>query len=331
MRDNEFEAAFELISMLADGKVHSGRELGVALGVSRAAVWKRIGKLAGLGVEVIKVRSRGYKLPKPVEFLDAGFLQHNLSTMMPGKVLSVEVVNQIDSTNLELLRRERSKDESAVTCLLAEQQTSGRGRRGKAWYSPLGENVYLSILWQTELSLTKLNGLSLALGVAIATMLSDVFGINAKLKWPNDVLVKNKKIAGILVDVDGAIEGPLRVVVGVGLNVSTEHETTEPNGHDWTGVIAQSDRNCSRTDVALNVISRLLLALQEFERLGFRAFRQRWIALDAYTGMMVQITSNEHSLAGTDLGVDENGALVIDVDGVAQAISSGEVSLRVRP
>ena len=330
MRDNDFEASFELISMLADGKIHSGRELAVALGVSRAAVWKRIGKLAGLGVDVVKVRSLGYKLPKPIEFLDVALLQKNLSTVIPGKAVSVEVVKQVDSTNLALLRRERSTEESAVTCLLAEQQTSGRGRRGKTWHSPLGENVYLSILWQTQLSLNKLNGLSLALGVVIATMLSEVFGINAQLKWPNDVLVKNKKIAGILVEVDGALEGPLRVVVGLGLNVTTEHETTEPNGHNWTSVRAQSERNASRTDVALNVMSGLLLALHEFERLGFRAFRQRWIALDAYAGMPVQITSHEHSHTGLNRGVDENGALVLDVDGVLHTISSGEVSLRLR-
>lgn len=330
MRDNDIEASFDLISMLADGEIHSGRELALALGVSRAAVWKRIGKLAGLGVAVVKVRSLGYKLPKPIEFLDEDYLQKNLLTAMPGRAVTVEVVKQVDSTNLALLRRERSAEGSAVTCLLAEQQTNGRGRRGKTWHSPLGENVYLSILWQTELSLARLNGLSLALGVAIATMLSEVFGINAQLKWPNDVLVKNKKIAGILVEVDGAVEGPIRVVVGLGLNVSTEHETTEPNGHDWTSVRAQSERHVSRTEVALNVMSRLLLALHEFESLGFRAFRQRWIALDAYAGMPVQITSHEHSLIGLDRGVDDNGALVLDVDGVVQTISSGEVSLRVR-
>ena len=330
MRDKDLEASFELISMLADGGIHSGTELAVALGVSRAAVWKRIGKLGALGVDVIKVRSLGYKLPRPIEFLDVAFLQKHLSTLMPDKTVSVEVAKQVDSTNLALLRRTRSTDDLVVTCLLAEQQTSGRGRRGKAWYSPLGENVYLSILWQTELSVAKLNGLSLALGVVIATMLSDVFGINAQLKWPNDVLVKDKKIAGILVEVDGVIEGPLRVVVGLGLNVSTERETTEPNGHDWTSVQAHSERNASRTHVALNVMSSLLTALSEFERNGFRTFRQRWMALDAYAGMPVQVTFHEHSVAGMALGVDEDGALMIVVDGVVQTISSGEVSLRVR-
>lgn len=324
-------SSFELLAMLADGQVHSGSDLAARLGISRTAVWKRIAKLPELGIDVTKVPSRGYKLAGPIEFLDSETLCQTIHRSLPNEPLSLEVHQQVESTNKVLLDRVGSLKGAELVVVLAEHQTGGRGRRGRQWCSPCARNIYMSVLWSTDQGLQALDGLSLAIGVSVAKMLRNDFDIPATLKWPNDIHVNGKKIAGILIEIDGDIEGPLSVVVGVGLNVQMSAEETATIEQPWTHMAAHLSSAASRNDVAARMIVRLAEGLSQFRHQGFGAFRDQWAEMDAYLGRNVVVTGHGGPHVGIEKGVDDKGALLLEVDGEVMRMLSGDVSLRVLP
>ena len=201
------------MQLLSDGKYHSGEVVGEAMGVSRAAVWKKLKGLESLGVKINSVKGRGYCLAQPVSLFEASKLvdlanAHNLPSVICHSV--------IDSTNTQLLNHIQQGGVSHGQIVVSEQQTSGRGRRGKAWVSPYAANLYFSLAWDFEQGAAKLDGLSLVVGLALQESIEVFSGISAKVKWPNDLLVENKKIAGILLEITGDPTGLCHVVIGVG-------------------------------------------------------------------------------------------------------------------
>ena len=191
-------AMLKLLTLLKDGRFHSGEALGAALGVSRSAVWKQLQSLESeLGLAVYKVRGRGYRLAAPLLLLDAG----EISRRSAQAYWPVQVYDEIDSTNAEALRLV-AEGRPAPFLVLAERQSAGRGRRGRAWSSPFAQNLYYSLVLRVDGGMRQLEGLSLVVGLAVRRALQEM-GVRAGLKWPNDVLVENRKIAGILLELVG--------------------------------------------------------------------------------------------------------------------------------
>ena len=319
-----------LLPLLANGEFHSGPALAEALGVSRTAVWKQLNKLEVLGLEIESVKGRGYRIPGGVDLVREEKVRLGLSAEALGLLAELDVQEVIDSTNMEALRRVEHGAGSGLVCT-AEQQTAGRGRRGRQWVSPFGRNLYFSIVWEFTQGAAALDGLSLAVGVAVAEALKgcDIPGV--QLKWPNDLLYQGKKLGGVLLEMVGDATGNCQVIIGVGLNVNMPVDAATEIDQVWTDLttLAGDSASCGRNEILSSVLNELLPLLANFENTGFAPWRQRWQALDAHAGKAVVLSTAAQQIAGIALGVDDRGALRLETSLGVQSIFGGEISLRV--
>jgi BirA family biotin operon repressor/biotin-[acetyl-CoA-carboxylase] ligase len=321
------ELQSKILQVLKDGEFHSGESLGERLGVSRTAVWKQLQKLEAIGLQLESVKGTGYRVPAGFELLDEQHIRDQVS--IPLQLAQLEIFQSIDSTN-KYLRERADKADYVRSVVLAESQLSGRGRRGKTWVSPFAANIYLSTLWDFEGGAEALGGLSLAVGVAVRRALLQVGLENVQLKWPNDIYVGQKKLGGILLEMLGDPAGHCSVVVGVGINVSMPIEAGEEIDQDWTDINSQLNMPVSRNALAAALISHLLVLLDSFQATGFGPYRDEWQSADAFKGQQATVTTVRDSTSGTVIGVDNGGALEMQLaSGKVQRFIGGELSLRL--
>ncbi len=321
---------YRLLRLLANGRFHSGEELGAALGVGRSAVWKLIGSLRELDLDVYAVSGKGYRLEEPLALLDRERILGHLPEGARSLVTGLDIHPSIDSTNRSLMQRAGLGLPSGFACL-AEHQSRGRGRRGRAWISPFGANIYLSLLWRYDMPPSSLASLSLAAAVAVARGLyaGGVEGIG--LKWPNDVLWGRRKLAGILLEMAGEPSGPCHVVVGVGLNVNMPPASGDSIDQPWIDLRSIIGRYVDRNPATAQVLGNLARALAVFAANGLDAFRGDWERLDVLQGRSISIDTGSGTVHGTAQGLDDGGALLVSVDGETRHFHSGEVSVRMTP
>jgi BirA family biotin operon repressor/biotin-[acetyl-CoA-carboxylase] ligase len=315
-----------LIQLLADGAVHSGTSLGQALGISRAGVWKRVSRLADLGLTVNRVRTQGYQLSEPIELLDPSRISMALSDGHDDR--RVVVLESVDSTNQQALSLARSCRCPNGTAILAEHQTLGRGRRGRSWVSPYGRNLYCSVVWQFDEGVSALSGLSLVAGIAVARVLRQDFGAPVMLKWPNDIVIDGAKLGGILVDVDGDLAGPVTAIIGIGLNVNMSADQGAVIAQAWTDLDSTLGERVSRNLLAARVIAACRVMIAEFARSSFSVYRQEWNSLNAMRGMPVVVETAGEPFAAVAGDVDGDGALLVTAADGLRRIIGGEVSVR---
>ena len=316
----------ELLRLLADGRFHSGDELGSRLGIGRSAVWKQIKKLEEQGLVVHSVKGKGYRLSSPLELLSEetilGAVDPEASEFLSG----LEVYGVIDSTSEVAMVKAREGVESGYVCL-SEQQTKGRGRRGRVWVSPFAKNLYLSCVWNFTQGAAALEGLSLATGVAVARALRKS-GITVSLKWPNDIWVNKQKLGGVLLEMTGDPAGDCQVVLGIGLNVHMEPSDAKSIDQAWVSASAVNP-DVSRNKLAADVIGETLIMLNSFQVNGFSPFWKEWESLDVFKGCSVQLeTGDDQPVFGIEKGVDHTGALRLETDNGLKLVKGGEVSLR---
>ncbi len=317
----------ELIALLRDGQFHSGEDLATALNVSRTAVWKQLQKLDELGLAVESVKGTGYRIPGGLELLDEGRVRGGLDAQARGLMGELAIHWQIDSTNAEALRRVADGAASGLVCT-AEQQTAGRGRRGRQWVSPFARNIYLSLVWEFNGGAAALEGLSLATGVAVAQSLQDVGVAGVQLKWPNDILFAGEKLGGILLEMSGDAAGTCQVVVGIGLNVAMPAAQATTIDQPWTDLESVAARATGRNELLSALLNRLLPMLNTFGQSGFAAWRDQWLALDANADANVVMQLGDRQVAGIARGVDERGAMRLETTTGIQLLHGGEISLR---
>ncbi|MGE8069669.1 bifunctional biotin--[acetyl-CoA-carboxylase] ligase/biotin operon repressor BirA [Pseudomonas sp. NPDC089569] len=313
-----------LLELLKDGRFHSGQALGAALGISRSAVWKQLQQLeAELGLSIHKVRGRGYQLAAPLTLLDPV----EISRLAPSCGWPVQVFDSIDSTNAEALRAIEQNRPSPFL-VLSERQTAGRGRRGRKWASPFAENIYFSLVLRVEGGMRQLEGLSLVVGLAVLRTLRQLGVSRVGLKWPNDVLVDQKKIAGILLELVGDPADVCHVVLGVGINVNMQ--MTDEVDQQWTSMRLEAGRVFDRNQL----VAELGIALQDYlarhQADGFSALRAEWEQNHLWQGRDVSLIAGVNQIDGEVLGIDNQGALRLRVAGVEKVFSGGELSLRLR-
>ena len=313
-----------LLKLLKDGRFHSGQALGAALGVSRSAVWKQLQHLeAELGLSIHKVRGRGYQLAAPLTLLDP----HEIGRLAPSCNWPALVIDSIDSTNAEALRA-IDRGQAAPFIVVAERQTAGRGRRGRKWVSPFAENIYYSLVLRIEGGMRQLEGLSLVVGLAVMHTLRDLGISAAGLKWPNDVLVGQKKIAGILLELVGDPADVCHVVLGVGINVNMQ--LTDEVDQQWTSMRLESGKMFDRNKLVAELGLTLQRYLARHQASGFSAIQSEWEQNHLWQGRAVSLVAGVNQIAGEVLGIDSQGALRLKVDGVEKVFSGGELSLRLR-
>jgi BirA family biotin operon repressor/biotin-[acetyl-CoA-carboxylase] ligase len=320
--------AFALLRRLADGRFHSGEAMAQALGRSRATLSEALKRAPELGVEVFSVPGRGYRLARPLEFIDADTLRARLAAA--GSRLALEVVDETDSTSSQLMRRAMAGAPSG-TCLAAEWQSAGRGRRGRPWVSSLGGSLTFSVLWRFERGAGHLGGLSLAAGVAVARALEACGVARVQVKWPNDLVVDFRKLAGILVETNGDLQGPSVAVVGIGVNYRLGEQALDRIDQPVVDVAGCADPLPSRTDLLGRILGEVEQALVRFDREGFAPFRDPWRALHAYQGRAVRVlAAGEPAFEAEVADVAPDGALVVSAAGRTVALASAEISLRAR-
>lgn len=314
----------KLLNLLQDGRFHSGETLGRALGVSRSAIWKQLQLLEeDLGVAVHRVRGRGYRLAAPMSLLDEARLATELATLS----WSVEVHQVIDSTNAEALRQV-PKGIDRPRLILSERQDAGRGRRGREWVSPYGANLYYSLVVPVHGGIKRLEGLSLVAGMAVVACLREQGIAGAQLKWPNDVLVRGKKIAGILLELVGDPADQCHVVLGIGINANMR--SADGIDQEWSSICLLTEALVDRTALAVSLSKALSHYVARLELVGFGGLRLEWEALHAWQGRKVNLIAGARTIAGEVLGVNDQGALRLSVAGREEHFSGGELSLRLR-
>jgi len=322
-----------LLPLLASGEYCSGQVLADALGVTRTAVWKQLNGLAELGLEIESVKGRGYRIPGGIDLLDEAKIRAALSPAATALLARLVLIETIDSTNAEVLRLLAAGEGSGLVCS-AEQQSAGRGRRGRTWVSPFARNLYLSLAWEYHQGAAALEGLSLAVGVAAARALVAQGLPAVQLKWPNDVIFRGAKLGGVLLEMAGDAAGACQVVVGVGLNVAMPGAAAVDIDQDWTD-LATISRDAGagtlpgRNTLLAALLDELLPLLADFERQGFAPWRDQWLALDAFADTPVVLHTGARETAGIARGVDARGALQLETAaGGLQTIYGGEISLR---
>jgi len=317
-----------VLIQLADGEFHSGPTLGQIAGCTRTAVWKAIQSLQNSGLEIYSVHGKGYRLSQPMELLDCAQILAGLDDDARQAIQKLDVFHEVDSTNAYLLKETKQGGISGHACL-AECQHSGRGRRGRHWVSPFGGNLYLSLRWHFHAGAASLGGLSLAIAVAVMRALRDQGLDSAQLKWPNDILVKGRKLAGILLELSGESDGPCAVVIGLGLNVRTSVAEMSTVDQAWIDLESALGKGVSRNALATQLLCQIVYAVKCFEREGLTPFMAEWAQWDALAGHEISLDLPAGTLQGIARGIDESGALLLAHNGKLQRHHSGEVSVRL--
>ena len=308
-----------LLAVLADGAFHSGEQIGAELGISRAAISQQIKSLRLLGLEIFSITGKGYRLNTPLDLLNTEILQH-LTAGAPIHTCAV-----IDSTNQYMMAQLERWQKGE--CLLAETQTAGRGRRGRHWHSPFGSQFIMSMYWRLDDGPSAAMGLSLAIGVAVVQALESAGYRDLSLKWPNDIYMARRKLAGILVEMSAAVGGICHLVIGVGVNLNLPD-----------AVIAQLDQPCAhlaeqpvvveRNQLSATIIRALRNALTLFEQQGLTAFLTEWNRLDIFMQQPVKVLLGNQVIHGIYCGIDGQGNMLLqDHDGMHKFVG-GEISLR---
>ena len=317
----------ELLQILADGRWHSGETLAGQLGVSRAAVWKRLQGLQTLpGVTVEAVPGQGYRLAQPLELFERELILAGLAPSRRDRLQALEIHPVIDSTS-SALQRAPAPDLHHGRACLAEYQSAGRGRRGRSWVGGFGRNLMLSLAWRFDLELAGLAGLSLAAGVALAEVLEEAGLEGHRLKWPNDLLVDGAKLGGILVEAQGEADGPCTAVIGVGLNLALEDEGAAID-QPWTDLRRHLSPMPGRNRLAGRLLDRLMATCERLQRDGLQPFLEPWRQRDGFRDRPVVLHTPRGASQGICRGIDDQGALLIETAAGIERHHAGEVTLR---
>lgn len=314
---------FPVLKLLSADEFRSGEEISRRLGMSRASVHNLLAQARELGVAIQAVRGKGYRLAEPYSWLDD---QRLAAATLQG--FGVQLQQEVESTN-SLLLSQAQQGQAHKSVLAAEWQSGGRGRRGRTWSSPLGGGLTFSLLWRFSRPLTALSGLSLAVGVALARGLRESGLAAVGVKWPNDILVHGRKLAGILIETHGDMLSAATAVIGIGVNVRALPEQTPAADYAAAAIEEVLGRQFDRNELLLRLLAELDAVLKVFDLEGFAPFRMEWQSLHVWQDQPVRVLGGASApLEGVALGVDEAGVLQLATADGVRGIHSGEVSLR---
>ena len=317
---------FDLLRVLADADFHSGPDLARRLGASRGGVSRALRELEDLGIDLLKVPGRGYRMVAPYDWLDAAAVGALLGAQ--ARHFRLELLDTCASTNTLMLERARAGAPSG-SVIACELQSAGRGRRGNAWQSGLGDSLIFSLLWRFDKGAAGLSGLSLAAGVAAARSLAALGVEGVQLKWPNDLLHAGRKLGGILIELQGGAAGPAAAVIGIGLNLRLTESLRDAIAQPVTDIASIAAKLPRRNHLLAALLAELAQVLQLFAAQGFAPLREEWAARHAHQGKAATLSSGDgKSVSGRAVGVDQDGALLLETARGVERFLSGELSLR---
>ncbi len=318
-----------LLNLIKDGEFHSGEQLSSQLHVSRTAIWKSIGQLRQLGVDIESKHGLGYRLRHPLQLFDADSVHENLNEQAARHCRDIEILFETESTN-QYLSELVGHSPCSGKVVLAEYQSQGRGRRGNQWLSPLGSGICFSLAWRADNSYASLGLLSLFVGVAVARTLTHLGVNDVGLKWPNDILVNQQKLGGILVEMQGEANGPVDMIIGVGINYDIPVALVQKVDQPVTDISRNMTTTINRNEIAAALISQLLELLATTDEQQHAALLEEWRHLDCYKDRMANLQLPGSEVSGRIMGIDNDGCLLISVNGQVQRYMCGELSVRLQ-
>ncbi len=261
------------------------------------------------------------------ELLDAATIYSVVGNDVSSRINHLEILESVNSTNTYLLTKPILQ--SGAICI-AEHQTEGRGRRGRTWLSPASGNLYLSLAWDFLMDIGNLNGLALAVGVAVTEALNS-YGISRiRLKWPNDIFFTHRKLAGILIEIAKSSKKSCHAVVGIGLNIFLPEEIANIN-QPWIDIYTIEKKAPDRNLIAGLILREVIIAFTLFQEQGLAAFHGRWRELDLLLGQKFCVQTPQGEIEGIGAGIDETGNLQLQRGTTLHRFNSGEVSVRFQP
>lgn len=304
----------------------SGEGISSSIGITRSAVWKHVKGLREEGYVLESSPRKGYLLREMPDLLLPAEIRQGLRTrvLARGEIFHYKETESTNST-AKLLAATNAPE---GTLVISEMQTGGRGRRGREWHSPSGQGLYLSIILRPEIPPAEAPKMNLLTAVSVAETIISLTGLDALIKWPNDILVHGKKIGGILTEVDAEMDAVLYMVVGVGINVNNR---TFPPGlrRRATSLFLETGRPFSRLTLLKGFLTRFEKDYGDHRRQGFQPVIARWKGLTDVIGRSVRAGAPGHSLLGIVEDLDENGALVLrDRKGRIHRVFAGDITLR---
>lgn len=313
------------LNLLADGKIHSEKEISKFLGIPRMrvpAILKQISN-AAINLEVI---DEGYRIFGGLELLNPSSIAKSLGKskqLLP----NIEVLTFVDSTNDYLLNK---TEYTANYAVFAEQQTAGRGQFQRTWYSNFGKNIALSVLWQFSIPLNQLTGLTLVIGVSVIKAL-EKYGLKGiQLKWPNDIMHEGKKLAGILVESRSIEQKIKKIVIGIGLNLYNPLTPSSINDHAITSIFSLQKKTPRRNQLAGLILKNLILSLIDFEAKGLNFFMGDLQRLDSLSGKLIIIKNQNHLLEGIGKGINLQGQLCVQINNKTYSFNNGEIQVKIK-
>ena len=317
----------QLLQILADGELHSYDSLCAALNLNPSALAEQLSAVETLGLRLESGGGTGYRLPGGLNLFNEQLIKACFGSVAEQHICAIEIHDQLDSSNRYAMELARQGPVSGHA-VLAEMQSAGRGRLGKSWVSPFGRNMYLSLIWRFNAGAGALDGLSLAVSVALSRCLHKLGIHEFGVKWPNDLLSADKKFCGILVELAGNLEGPCTVVIGIGANVSIPDDEATAIDQPWTDLSRVAGYQVDRNQLAGTLINELVVMLLEYEQHGFRALKSEWEAGDLLRGESVTVHLGPNRITGIASGVAPTGALLVETDSGMREFNGGEISVR---
>jgi len=320
---------FKIIDVLADGKFHSGEILANQFKVSRVSIWNAISEAEQFGVEIHSVRGKGYKLTHAVELLNESSIKREIGEQ--ANFFNIEVMDITTSTNSVMMQK-ASEGLPHASCIATNIQTAGKGRRGRKWISELGENLTFSFLWRFNQGAAMLSGLSLVVGIALIRTFKQL-GINqALLKWPNDVLIFHekvyKKLAGILIELQGDLDGQSLAVIGIGINLNISKKQIKKIDQPAIDLQTITEESMNPNNLIALIIKELARVLSEFELNGFSSLKEEWAMSHAFHEKVISLTKGDgQNVIGRVIDISDEGSLILQTNQGQQNFSSGEVVL----
>lgn len=321
------QSQYTLLRILGDGLCHSGNELGQALGISRSAIWKQINQLITLGVAITRIPHQGYQLETPLKLLDEQEIIAQLTRDGFKTPFKLHLITSLDSTNRYLKELPASQ---VLDLCCAEIQTQGRGRFGRHWHSPFGENIYCSLRWNLNCDLSRLSGLSLVTSLAVLACIKEfIQSSDINIKWPNDILWHDKKLCGSLIEINAESNGHAQVIIGIGLNVNTDTQQHSLPDKPWCSFYEMTQQTFNRNVIISKLIIKLKQYLDKFLEFGFDVFMEEWTKADYLAGKHISITQATGSISGLASGINQAGQLIlIDELNNKHCLSSGDTTLQ---